>query len=54
MSFSFLIVLPKEMRSGATPAAWTSSISPRLAVSNFEPAVARHANTCAAGLAFTA
>ena len=37
MSFSFLMVLPKEMRSMATPVACTSSISPRLAVSNFEP-----------------
>ena len=54
MSFSFLIVLPKEMRSIEMPVACTSSISPRLAVSNFEPAVARRASTCAAGLAFTA
>jgi hypothetical protein len=54
MSFSFLMVLPKEMRSIATPVACTSSISPRLAVSNFEPAVARRARICAAGLAFTA
>jgi hypothetical protein len=54
MSFSFLIVLPKETRSIETPVAWIISISPRLAVSNLEPAVARRANTCAAGLAFTA
>ncbi len=54
MSFSFLIVLPKEMRSAATPAACTSSISPREAVSNLEPAVARRDRICAAGLAFTA
>ena len=37
MSFSFLIVLPKLMRSGVAPAASACSISPTEAVSKHEP-----------------
>jgi hypothetical protein len=37
MSDRFLIVLPKEIRSGVAPAASTMSISLRLAVSKDEP-----------------
>jgi hypothetical protein len=54
MSRSFLIVLPKEMRSGATPAVSTNSISAIEAVSKQEPSEASSVNSSGAGLAFTA
>ena len=41
MSRSFLIVLPKEMRSAVAPAASTSSISTTEAASKHEPSCAR-------------
>ena len=41
MSRSFLIVLPKEMRSGVAPASSASSISTTEAVSKHEPSSAR-------------
>jgi hypothetical protein len=54
MSRSFLIVLPKEMRSAVAPAASTISISATEAASKQEPRRARHRSTSGAGLAFTA
>ncbi len=54
MSRSFLMVLPKEMRSGVAPAASTCSISTTEAVSKQEPSVASRSSTSGAGLAFTA
>ena len=46
MSRSFLIVLPKEMRSGVAPASSASSISTTEAVSKHEPSSARSLSTC--------
>ena len=54
MSRSFLMVLPKEMRSGVAPAASTISISATEAVSKQEPSPASSLSTSGAGLAFTA
>ena len=54
MSRSFLIVLPKLMRSGVQPVASTISISATEAVSKQEPSWARSVSTSGAGLAFTA
>src|SRR5580700_5960399 len=54
MSRSFLIVLPKEMRSGVAPAASTISISATEAVSKQEPSETSDANSSGAGLALTA
>ena len=54
MSRSFLIVLPKEMRSGVAPAASASSISTTEAVSKHEPSSAQERSTSGSGLAFTA
>ena len=50
MSRSFLIVLPKLMRSGVAPAASTCSISTTEAVSKHEPRLASSASTCAIGI----
>ena len=54
MSRSFLIVLPKEMRSGVAPAASTISISATEAVSKQEPSETSNASSSGAGLALTA
>ena len=54
MSRSFLMVLPKEMRSAAAPAASAISISAIEAVSKQEPSAASSDSTSGAGLAFTA
>ena len=54
MSRSFLMVLPKEMRSGVAPAASTSSISTTEALSKHEPSAASSDSTSGAGFAFTA
>jgi hypothetical protein len=54
MSRSFLIVLPKEMRSAVAPVASTMSISWSDAQSNDEPSSARRFSTSGAGFAFTA
>ena len=54
MSRSFLIVLPKEMRSGVAPAASAISISATVAVSKQEPIEASRASTSGAGFALTA
>ena len=54
MSRSFLMVLPKEMRSAVAPAASTISISATEAVSKQEPIAARSRSTSGAGFAFTA
>ena len=54
MSRSFLMVLPKEMRSAVAPAASTISISATEAVSKQEPSVASSDSTSGAGFAFTA
>jgi hypothetical protein len=54
MSRSFLMVLPKEMRSGVAPAASAISISATVAVSKQEPSEASSDSTSGAGLAFTA
>ena len=54
MSRSFLIVLPKLMRSGVAPAASACSISGTLAQSKQEPSRASRSSTSGAGLAFTA
>ena len=54
MSRSFLIVLPKEMRSGVAPAASAISISATVAVSKQEPMEASSASTSGAGFALTA
>ena len=54
MSRSFLIVLPKEMRSAVAPAASTSWISTTEAASKHEPSFARRLSTSGAGLALTA
>ncbi|MGY4433408.1 hypothetical protein ACVWWO_005885 [Bradyrhizobium sp. F1.13.1] len=54
MSRSFLIVLPKEMRSGVAPAASAISISATVAVSKQEPMEASKASTSGAGFALTA
>ena len=54
MSRSFLIVLPKLIRSGLAPAASDISISATEAVSKQEPSVASRESTSGAGLAFTA
>ena len=54
MSRSFLMVLPKEMRSGVAPASSASWISTTDAVSKHEPSSARSLSTCGSGLAFTA
>ena len=54
MSRSFLMVLPKEMRSGVAPAASAISISGTEAVSKQEPMSASIFRISGAGLAFTA
>ena len=54
MSRSFLMVLPKEMRSGVAPAASAISISGTEAVSKQEPMSASSFRISGAGLAFTA
>ena len=54
MSRSFLMVLPKQMRSAGQPAASTISISAIEAVSKQEPSEASSASTSGAGFAFTA
>ncbi len=54
MSRSFLMVLPKEMRSAVAPAASTISISATEAVSKQEPSEASSDSTSGAGFAFTA
>src|ERR1700722_19669458 len=53
-SRSFLMVLRKEMRSAAAPAASAISISGIEAVSKQEPSPASSDSTSGAGLAFTA
>jgi hypothetical protein len=54
MSFSFLIVLPKLMRSGVAPAASACSISVSEAVSKHDPSPASKSRISGAGLALTA
>ena len=54
MSLSFLIVLPKLMRSGVAPAASACSISPTEAVSKHEPKPAKRSRISGAGFALTA
>ena len=54
MSRSFLIVLPKEMRSAVAPASSTIWISTTEAVSKHEPSSARSFSTSGSGFAFTA
>lgn len=54
MSRSFLMVLPKEMRSGVAPAASAISISGIEAQSKLEPSSASSDRISGAGLAFTA
>ncbi len=54
MSRSFLIVLPKEMRSAVAPAASTISISPTEAQSKQEPSCVSISRMAASGFAFTA
>ena len=54
MSRSFLMVLPKEMRSGVAPAASTISISATEAVSKQEPSETSSDSSSGAGFAFTA
>ena len=54
MSAARLMVLPKAMRSGATPRPRQRSISPREAQSNRPPISASAATISGAGLAFTA
>ena len=54
MALSFFTVLPKEMRSGAAPAARHASISSQDAASKEEPRPARRSRIGAAGFAFTA
>jgi 3-phosphoglycerate kinase len=51
---SFLIVLPKLIRSGVAPAAIACSISTTEAVSKHEPSRAKRSRISGAGLAFTA
>jgi hypothetical protein len=53
-SRSFLMVLPKEMRSGVAPAASAMSISATEAQSNDEPSSARSFSTAGSGFALTA
>lgn len=54
MSLSFLMVLPKEMRSGVAPAASAIWISGTEAQSKAEPRRASRLRISAAGFAFTA
>jgi hypothetical protein len=54
MSRSFLMVLPKEMRSAVAPVARTCSISTTEAQSKDEPRRANRSRISGAGLAFTA
>jgi hypothetical protein len=54
MSFSFLIVLPKLMRSGVAPASSACSISVIEAVSKHDPRSARRLKISGAGFALTA
>ena len=54
MSFAFLMVLPKLMRSGDTPSASTLSSSYVDAMSNEAPLSRINDSTSGAGFAFTA
>ena len=54
MSRSFLMVLPKEMRSAGAPASIAISTSATEAVSKDEPIAASRRRISGAGFAFTA